>query len=625
MKRILLLFGISLTGFSAFSQNPNIITTPFLSGLSNPLAIAHCGDSRVFIVQKNGIIRIADAITGALHPTAFLNIDPRVGSTGSEQGLLGMAFHPDYKNNGYFFLNYTNNSGNTTISRFSVDPADSNLALAGSEVILHLITQPFSNHNGGHLAFGPDGYLYIGMGDGGSGGDPQGNGQNPNVLLGKMLRIDVNHGDSSMVPATNPFINTIGYKPQIWHSGLRNPWRYSFDKKTGDMWMGDVGQNAREEINFQPAESTGGENWGWRCYEGNSAYNTTGCQPQSTYDPPIYQYSHTGGNCSVSGGYVYRGARYANLNGHYLFTDYCVPSLRTLKLTDTDTIYLLHSSMSGFIVGFGEDMYGELYAFNMSGGSIFRISDTSNCAPAVMISNRDTVQLCDTSGTISTAFYPGFIYAWYKDNTQLSFNDASIPVNADGNYSVTVFNPQNGCFNSDTVYVKMGNPATEIIWTTADTLYCTVPALTYTLQALPAGGNFYGIGVTDSLFNPAAVGALGSFLQEYRYTDTLGCTYSSIKKIRLATCVGVNETALNRFQLYPNPAKNEFSVSFEMESRQPLLLQIMDASGRLVQTEMMNAGMLTKTISVPGLEPGSYLVVISGDDYFHSQPLMIVR
>jgi hypothetical protein len=281
--------------------------------------------------------------------------------------------------------------------------------------------------------------------------------------------------------------------------------------------------------------------------------------------------------------------------------------------------------MSGFIVGFGEDMYGELYAFNMAGGSIFRIADTSNCAPAVMISAKDTIQLCDTSGTISTAFYPGFVYVWYKDNAQLNFTDASIPVNADGNYSVTVFNPLNGCSNADTVYIKVGNPAVQVVWTTADTLYCTATGLNYTLQALPSGGNFYGIGITDSLFNPLIVTPAANYLHEYRYTDTLGCTYSSVKKIRVETCIGINENSVSGFQLYPNPANSEFSILLESESKQQLMLQILDASGRNVQSVSIQAGVLKTTISVPGLESGSYIVVISGDGYSRSKPLMIVR
>lgn len=625
MFRNILILCSLFTG-TIFAQNPYITTTTFISGLTSPLTMSHCKDERVFIVQKNGIIRIADAITGVLRPTPFLDIDSRVGSTGSEQGLLGMAFHPDYKNNGYFFVNYTNNNGNTTISRFRVNPADSNLALANSELILQLITQPFSNHNGGNIAFGPDGYLYIGMGDGGSLGDPGNRAQNPNELLGKMLRIDVNQGDTAVVPATNPFINSSAYKAQIWQVGVRNPWRFSFDNKTGDLWIGDVGENASEEIDFQPASSTGGENWGWRCYEGNGAFNTTGCNPQSTYTPPIYQYSHSGGNCSVSGGYVYRGPKYPNLNGYYLFTDYCTSSFRTLHKTAVDTSYLVHSSRSA-VVGFGEDYFGELYAFSLTGGTIYRIKDTTSCGPNVMISEKDTIQLCDTIGTLNTPFYPGFVYNWSKDGIVLSTATPSLEVNADGLYAVTVLDPQSGCTNSDSVFVRMGNPNPQLSWSSNDTLFCSNNG-PVVLGATPIGGTFFGLGVSDTLFNTQNLTQLanGRFsLLQYTYTDSLGCKFSIVKKAYVRNCTGVNENTIMSFLLYPNPANTEVNISFNAVLGDDLAYTLQDASGRVVKKAEIPKGVSSWGINTANLDAGSYLLSVKGSSGFTSRPLMIVH
>lgn len=630
MKRILLFLSILLST-SAYSQNPNIITQPFIGGLTSPLAMGHCNDSRIFIVQKNGIIKIADAITGVVNPIPFLDIDARVGSGGSEQGLLGIAFHPDYKNNGYFFLNYTDNSGNTNISRFSVNPADSNLALPNSEIVLHLIAQPFSNHNGGNLAFGPDGYLYIGMGDGGSGGDPQNNGQNPNALLAKMLRIDVSHGDSSLVPATNPFINTPGYKPQIWQTGLRNPWRYSFDRLTGDLWIGDVGQNAIEEIDLQPTSSTGGENWGWRCYEGNSPYNPAGCQPLSAYNAPVYEFSHSGGNCSVSGGYVYRGARYGNFNGHYIFTDYCSPLLRTLKVTATDTMYLAHSNAPNSAVGFGEDMYGELYVFNMSGGSIARIVDTSSCNPVAEISVKDTIQLCDTAGFISTHYYPGMVYSWFKDGAQLPYSDPKIRVDSSGTYVVLVYNPQTICYSTDTVYVSIGNPAVHIVWTGdiySDTAFCANAIPFLLLNASPAGGTFYGPFISNDTLNTTAFiqsGTPGDKLIEYRYTDTLGCTYNDVLKVYYGICFGLNEKSGNSFVIYPNPATTEASVLLNKPVSDNSNWYLFDSSGRRILSGKCETGVTRFNISLSGLDAGAYTLSIHEKDGVTTSTLMVIK
>jgi glucose/arabinose dehydrogenase len=326
------------------------------------------------VVEQDGIIKIVNS-DGTVETTNFLDIDNIVGSIGNEQGLLGLAFHPDFATNGYFFVNYTNNSGDTVISRFSRIGVDPTIADPNSELIILTYSQPYTNHNGGELQFGPDGYLYISSGDGGSGGDPQNNSQNLNSLLGKLLRIDVNNSSASnpyAIPADNPFVGNASARDEIWAYGLRNPWKFSFDSANDDLWIADVGQNAREEIN-QAVSTAAGLNYGWRCYEGNSSYNLSGCPSSSTMTFPVSEYSHSGGRCSITGGYVYRGSTYPNLVGSYLFGDVCSQEIGYLKF-ENGSWNSTFESFSGNWVAFGEDINGELYVSNLS-GSIFKISD----------------------------------------------------------------------------------------------------------------------------------------------------------------------------------------------------------------------------------------------------------
>ncbi|MEX1132890.1 MAG: PQQ-dependent sugar dehydrogenase, partial [Flavobacteriales bacterium] len=259
----------------------------FATGLTRICDIVHAEDERIFAVLQAGSIRIVQP-NGTVLPTPFLNITNRVNSNGNEQGLLGLAFDPDYATNGWFYVYYINgsSSGTSRVSRFSVT-ADPNVADPNSEVILYTRQQPYTNHNGGDIEFGPDGYLYVGFGDGGNAGDPQDFSQNMTNALGKMIRIDVHSGSPYSIPADNPFVNSGDTLPEIWASGLRNPWRFGFDALTGDLWIGDVGQNAREEVDFWPAGDNSGPNFGWRCREGDLAYNTAACQPASAYVEPI--------------------------------------------------------------------------------------------------------------------------------------------------------------------------------------------------------------------------------------------------------------------------------------------------------------------------------------------------
>ncbi|MCB0038012.1 MAG: PQQ-dependent sugar dehydrogenase, partial [Anaerolineales bacterium] len=338
------------------------------SGFFKPLGLTHAGDARLFVAEQHGLISIIQE--GQRLSTPFLDIIERVNSNANEQGLLGLAFHPNYAENGYFYVNYSGANGETTISRFQVS-ADANAADAGSETVLLTIAQPYSNHNGGQIAFGPDGYLYIGMGDGGSQNDPQNNGQNPDALLGKILRIDVDGGEPYAIPADNPYAADDRYRPEVWAMGLRNPWRFSFDRATGDLYIADVGQNAWEEIDFQPA-GTGGLNYGWRQFEASNCYLDDCTLPAHT--PPVFEYNHSGGHCSVTGGYVYRGQAYPELSGNYFLADYCSGTMWRLFHNgdgswDNDQI-----GQTGFLVSsFGEDVNGELYVLNQAAGEVYQI------------------------------------------------------------------------------------------------------------------------------------------------------------------------------------------------------------------------------------------------------------
>lgn len=368
MKKITTLF---ILFFAQVSIGQAIGLTSFATGFSSPVDIQHpAGDARLFVVQKTGAIRILNS-NGSINPTNFLTLTTATISNGSERGLLGLAFHPNYATNGYFYVNYTNTAGNTVIARYTVS-ANPNVADATSATIILTVAQPFSNHNGGSLTFGPDGYLYIGMGDGGSAGDPGNRAQNINENLGKMLRIDVDSASPYGIPADNPFVGIAG-NDEIWATGLRNPWKYSFDMANGDLWIADVGQNEFEEINKIVAPTPTGLNFGWKCYEGNAEYST--CSGSLTYTFPVAEYTHSSGACSITGGYVYRGSLYPNLVGKYVFADYC--SNKIGYINNAGTIVWTTAFSGTNITTFGQDINGEIYVGGSGNGVIYKLKDTA--------------------------------------------------------------------------------------------------------------------------------------------------------------------------------------------------------------------------------------------------------
>jgi glucose/arabinose dehydrogenase len=345
---------------------------PFVSGLIQPVDIQNAGDGsgRLFVVEKPG--RILIIREGQMQSQPFLDIQGKVGSQESERGLLGLAFHPNYPQPGQFFVNYTDLNGDTVIARFNVSADNPDLADPASELDLIHVDQPYANHNGGVMAFGPDGYLYIGLGDGGSGGDPQGNGQNLQTMLGKILRIDINSTDGYSVPADNPFANGSGLG-EIWSYGLRNPWRFSFDTVKGDFYIADVGQNNWEEVDFAPAGAPGGFNYGWNIMEGTHPFG--GQPPANTVlVSPVAEYSHNDG-CSVTGGYVYRGDSMPEWQGVYLYGDYCSGNIWGLIHSgenDWQSSLLFHTSAK--ISTFGVDEAGDMYLADLASGNILRLS-----------------------------------------------------------------------------------------------------------------------------------------------------------------------------------------------------------------------------------------------------------
>lgn len=381
--KIILNILISLFIISCSASDAQVTPLKVVNAFPNlsfnkPLNITHTNDGsdRIFVVQQDGYIKVFPNDSNTSAAAVFLNISNKISSSNGEEGLLGLTFHPNFAANRYIYVDYTApNPLHTVISRFTVSASDPNKVDSLSEYIILTINQPYSNHNGGTVMFGNDGYLYIGMGDGGSAGDPQNNAQNTQVLLGKMLRIDVNDTTSStryVIPPTNPFYNNPSSgRGEIFCWGLRNPWKYSQDPVTGLIYCGDVGQDLYEEVDI----ITNGGNYGWRVKEGYSCYNAATCD-STGFTSPIKVYSHSNGQCSITGGYVYRGQRRPELTGAYIYSDYCAGKIRMLRysngLVTADSIV---SDTAIVISSFGTDKNNELYIAGYSSGKIYKFSN----------------------------------------------------------------------------------------------------------------------------------------------------------------------------------------------------------------------------------------------------------
>lgn len=435
MKRSLFALSVGLPVLLSAQvlNKPKVALRNWATGFTQPVAITNCGDSRLFVVEKAGRVRIvSDSMQVVAQP--FLDISDHVNSVGNEQGLLGLAFPQNYADSGYFFVYYIFGPGNGTsrVSRFRVT-ADPDSADAASEQVIYSWPQPYTNHNGGDIHFGPDGYLYVGFGDGGSGYDPEQNGQDYTEPLAGMIRIDVSDPDTTYtIPPSNPFAtSTSDTLPEVWATGLRNPWRWGFDRLTGDLWIGDVGQDTWEEVDFWPAGDNSCPNFGWRCREGFIAtptINQANCLAASAYVEPQAAFAHAGqGWCSVIGGRVYRGEWYPHHAGHYIFTDYCAGDLLTFaagSMTDVDTMLL--TSTAGFAV-IAEDSAGQLYVGNQLNGQVKKIYDPCPMGDPTITSQGDTALAATEANS----------YQWYMDGAPIQGATAQIYVpEATGNYQV---------------------------------------------------------------------------------------------------------------------------------------------------------------------------------------------
>jgi len=427
---------------------------PVASGVDQPTAIAHAGDGsgRLFVAERRGRISIIE--NGALLGQPFLDIQDRVQDSAGEMGLLGLAFHPSFAENGLFFVNYTNFDNRTVIARFEVD--DAGQADPASETVLLTILQPFRNHNAGQLQFGPDGYLYIATGDGGSGGDPGGRGQSLGTLLGKILRIDVDSGTPFAVPDTNPFLDDPNARDEIWASGLRNPWRFSFDRQTGDMYIGDVGQNRVEEINFEPGGNEGGSNYGWRRMEGSLCFNPASNCNDGSLTLPILEYAHVGEGCSgsVTGGYVYRGLEYPHLDGIYFYADFCTGAFYAGVRAEESWSQVGPRATSFSIGTFGEDEAGEMYFGNFGDATIYRLQ-TNPPAPALSSIQPSESLVGGPSFTLvvsGSLFTPDSRVSWagemrpttFVDSTRLEVSISMADIAQIGVFQVRVVTPGGG-------------------------------------------------------------------------------------------------------------------------------------------------------------------------------------
>ncbi len=344
-----------------------------VSGLANPLGIVNAGDgsNRLFVLEQRGTVRVVRG--ERLGSGLFLDLRGIVGglTAGGERGLLGLAFHPSFETNRKLFAYYTNGGGDITIAEFTANADRTSVSQSTRDVLLTIEHSAFSNHNGGQLLFGPDGYLYAFIGDGGGGGDPFESGQNPNTLLGKTLRISPDLNGSYSNPASNPYTGGTPGLGEIWSIGMRNPWRASFDRETDGLWIADVGQGSREEINREPSTAAPGRNYGWDCREGSLPFESTGCS--GTFSGPVAEYGHSGGNCSVTGGYVYRGNVFADLEGRYILGDFCSGRLWTMRAAAPSPTLQLHRDTSARISSFGEAENGEIFMTDHAGGHLYRV------------------------------------------------------------------------------------------------------------------------------------------------------------------------------------------------------------------------------------------------------------
>ncbi len=638
MKNLLpyLCFCFTLVIFSNKIVAQKLAANPIVSGLTLPIDLKNCGDDRLFVAERPGKIRIINP-DSTLRSTPFLDVTAKVSSyTNSEEGFLGIVFSPNYKTDRKFYVDYTANIlGQLTsvIEEYKADPADSNIALTTPLTILTQ-SQPYANHNGGNLMFGKDGYLYVNLGDGGSGGDPQGNGQNKNTFLGKILRIDVSNSSMAqpyVIPSSNPFYNdpTPGIKKEIWAYGVRNPWRCSVDRLTGDLWIADVGQGTVEEIDYQPVNAAGGRNYGWNIMEGTACYNpATGCS-QAGLTLPIYDYTHAVGN-SITGGYIYRSAQSKSLFGTYLFADYVQKWVDGITqsngvLSGSVIHYITNAQSTGNPVSFGEDRYGDQYILFNNNGIVYKLEDTS-----YLRKPKAYFTIAPGNGSFSFKGIEGrnLTYQWLK-------NDIIIPgatspdytTSAPGTYTLAIRNilaisDTSAPFTFGTLPLnlvsfnakKMPSNKIQLQWTSASEQ--NVSGYTI-MRKLNNEANFSSIGFVES---KSVNGVSG---QELNYTFNDSTAFNNSKVFYRLQIKNTNGTYAfsdirsiifnglkNGFSFYPNPAKGFVQINIE-DFNKPLAMVMYDNMGKKIREEFLNQQ--NTKIDISGLH-GIYIVQLSDKD-----------
>lgn len=599
--------------------NLQVVPSP---GFNSPVDIANAGDSRLFIVERTGYIRILNTDgTSSL----FMDIDSKVKSSGSEQGLLGLAFDPNYAVNGYFYVNYTNNTavGNTVIARYTRNAVNPNIADVASEVIIISWTQPYTNHNGGNLEFGPDGYLYIGTGDGGSGGDPGNRAQDiTDQKLGKMLRINVSSLPYTN-PADNPFVGITG-DDEIWQYGLRNPWRFSFDRQTGDLWIGDVGQGAWEEVDFLAAGSAGGQNWGWRCYEGNAVYDGTGCGVIGNYDFPIYVYDHSfgAGGYALTGGYVYRGTQFPGMVGYYIFCDYVSGNWWTTKSNGVGGwTTVLEPYDKDDISTYGEGFDGEIYCASLSAGIIYHVVD--DCGAFDLSTSVTDANYGLNNGAIDLTVIGGtspYSYSWSNLATTQDISGL-----AAGTYTVFASDAA-GCVTSESATVASVCGALPSI--TITSLTSTSVSLdwidegisSYKVQYRPsAGGAWTNLMTPTSNITITGLIPGTSYKSKVNYTCPGGMKFSKSKNFSTSPRLASVEEIITP-EIVPNPGAGIFNI---LNLDENTLITIYDLTGNVVG---QFSGLINTTLDLSNYPDGMYFVqFIKENTQLGMQQLIIAR
>lgn len=603
MKHLLLSAFVFTLGL-ATAQTPSLRLDLVKSGLGNISDIGNCGDELLYVVDQRGIIRSFNPYDAQSVPKRLLDISSKV-KFGGEEGLLGLAFDPNYIQTGRFYVYYVNLSGNLTISRFITNLAEpDSVDPSGEQVILNINHPGNTNHNGGCLRFGSDGYLYIGTGDGGGSGDPQNNAQNKNSMLGKMLRINVNEENPYSIPADNPFASGNAGLPEIWSYGLRNPWRFSFDRLSGDLWIADVGQNRFEEVNFRPAGSQGGENYGWKCYEGSASYSS--CDVEN-HTLPVFEYEHNGGACSITGGYVYRGLLYDDLYGRYFAADYCRGEIWSITKDEESTFTAVShgiiNQLSNFTT-FGEDSYGELYIARQN-GQLYRIGSQTGKPRVVITAGNNEVLCAGDSVLLQAPFHPKFNYQWRLNNSDIDETSPWFYANEGGNYSVIV-SVDGESIESNSIEVQYaGEP--DFVLENQQEVYCIAP-IPVTLNFLPSGGTISGPGISGNQFytfdlEPGQIEIL------YTYVDSNQCEFTAGFILDVDICGGIGDIVAQEPKVFPNPFSDY--LNFSLPATESCIIRIFNSTGQEVYlADKLNQAQGILKIDLSTVQSGIYLLQI---------------